>query len=162
MNSTPGKRRVLSHTQNLDAPPEAVFPLLCPVREYDWIDGWSCRMVHSRSGLAEAGCVFTTELEDGIEEVWVVSRYEPPATIAFTKFAAGLYTVQYDISLAPTDDGATHAVWTQVMTGLGAAGNQRIDAIDAVAFHRRFAYVEKQLNHFLKSGDKLRPDGSRE
>ena len=27
-------------TQQLVAEPSAVFPLLCPVREADWIDGW--------------------------------------------------------------------------------------------------------------------------
>jgi hypothetical protein len=29
-----------SYTQSLVGRPEAVFPLLCPVREADWIPGW--------------------------------------------------------------------------------------------------------------------------
>ena len=40
---------------HFDAPPDRVFPLLCPVREYDWIDGWECRMVYAETGVAELG-----------------------------------------------------------------------------------------------------------
>ena len=36
-----------SFTHRIDAEPDKVFPLLCPVREYDWIKGWECRMIHS-------------------------------------------------------------------------------------------------------------------
>jgi hypothetical protein len=54
-----------------------VFPLLCPVREYEWIEPWSCDMVFSESGLAENNAVFRTHFPaQGGEETWVVCRYE--------------------------------------------------------------------------------------
>jgi hypothetical protein len=63
----------------LDAPPDRIFPLLCPVREYDWIPTWSCDMIYSESGVAENDCVFATAFpEEGPRESWVVVRYEPP------------------------------------------------------------------------------------
>jgi hypothetical protein len=34
------------------APPDRVFPLLCPVRERDWLEGWEADMVYSASGVA--------------------------------------------------------------------------------------------------------------
>ena len=34
-------RATRTYTQHLVAEPAVVFPLLCPVREADWIDGWS-------------------------------------------------------------------------------------------------------------------------
>jgi hypothetical protein len=34
------KRVTHTYTQKLDATPERVFPLLCPVREAEWADGW--------------------------------------------------------------------------------------------------------------------------
>ena len=40
MNITKPKRVTRTYTQQLVAEPSAVFPLLCPVREADWIDGW--------------------------------------------------------------------------------------------------------------------------
>jgi hypothetical protein len=67
------------------AAPERVFPLLCPVREYDWIEEWTCKVLHSESGVAELDCVFRT-LFDGEPMTWVVSRYEPPIRIEFTCF----------------------------------------------------------------------------
>ena len=38
-----------------------VFPLLCPVREADWIDGWNPVLVLTQSGFAEQDCVFITD-----------------------------------------------------------------------------------------------------
>ena len=38
-------RVVKSYTMNVFAAPAEVFPLLCPVREYEWIEPWSCAMV---------------------------------------------------------------------------------------------------------------------
>ncbi len=37
-------RVVKSDTMNLCAASTDVFPLLCPVREYEWIEPWSCDM----------------------------------------------------------------------------------------------------------------------
>jgi hypothetical protein len=48
-------------TQQLVAEPSKVFPLLCPVREADWLDGWDPLVVFSQSGVAEPDCVFLTE-----------------------------------------------------------------------------------------------------
>ena len=62
MHTIDSGRTVRSYTQRIEAPPDSVFPLLCPVREAEWLAGWSevLEMVHSDSGLAEDGCVFMT------------------------------------------------------------------------------------------------------
>ena len=73
--------REFSH--QVQAPPEQVFPLLCPVREHDWIPYWECQLVYSASGKAEDGCVFCTDLPDHGRAIWTVSRYEPPRRIQF-------------------------------------------------------------------------------
>ncbi len=62
-------RKIKAHTILLEAAPETVFPLLCPVREYDWIESWHCRMVYSKSGFAEQDCIFqTNSANDGPTE----------------------------------------------------------------------------------------------
>ena len=53
-----------------------VFPLLCPVREKEWLEGWDCTLVHSQSGLIEKNCVFTTSHHGGSETVWLVTQYD--------------------------------------------------------------------------------------
>ena len=47
----PRKHLVLQFTHDLAADPDAIFRLLCPVREYEWIHDWSCELVHTTSGL---------------------------------------------------------------------------------------------------------------
>lgn len=85
-----GRRATLRSRMRLDASPERIFPLLCPVREYDWIPTWSCDMIYSESGVAENDCVFATRLPGrGPRESWVVVRYEPPLAIEFVRSSAG-------------------------------------------------------------------------
>jgi hypothetical protein len=45
MSKFQGKRITHEYTQNNVAPPEKVFPLLCPVREADWVPGWQYRLI---------------------------------------------------------------------------------------------------------------------
>jgi hypothetical protein len=49
-----------TYTQRLQAPPERVFPLLCPVREADWLERWDPAFVVTASGFVEPDCVFVT------------------------------------------------------------------------------------------------------
>ena len=53
-----------------------MFPLLCPVREYDYLPQWQCRIIRLDSGLIEEGGVFTTE--DGSDD-WVVATWRRAA-----------------------------------------------------------------------------------
>ena len=69
-------RRSHTYTQNLVAGPGEVLPLLCPVREADWIEGWDPTVVFSESGLVEDGCVFMTASDPG-PAIWFVTRHEP-------------------------------------------------------------------------------------
>ena len=83
------KRVSRTYTQTLLGPPEAVFPLLCPVREADWIADWDPLLVVSESGVAEEDCVFVTRSEPE-NAVWYVTDYEPEkGFIAFVRYNAG-------------------------------------------------------------------------
>ena len=70
------KRVTRSYRQTIYVIPEKVFPLLCPVREADWLDGWQYNMIHSTSGLVEKGAVFSTPHHDKNETVWMVTNYD--------------------------------------------------------------------------------------
>lgn len=52
--------------QRFQASPSKVFPLLCPVRGYEWIESWRCEMLHSNSGIAEKNCVFRTRFPEDV------------------------------------------------------------------------------------------------
>lgn len=42
----------------ISAPADEVLPLACPVREYDWIEGWKCQLVNCPLGKNEEGVIF--------------------------------------------------------------------------------------------------------
>src|SRR6266540_2991762 len=57
---TKGERFDYEREIILPSTKDIVFPLLCPVREYEWFNGWKCTMVYSESGVAENNNVFYT------------------------------------------------------------------------------------------------------
>ena len=140
---------------HLPGRPDQVFPLLCPVREYEWIPTWRARMVHSASGFAEAGCVFATPGEGGRETVWTVSRYEPEAgIIEFVAVEPAVRVMKLEIALYGEDEG-TRAVWRRTLTALTPAGERSMDAVTPEVFATEFARLEAQLEHYLRTGTAL-------
>ena len=75
MNIVKPNRVSRSYLQKLVAEPSVVFPLLCPVREADWIEGWRPVSVTSDSGIAELDCVFVTSAAPN-NAVWYITRHE--------------------------------------------------------------------------------------
>jgi hypothetical protein len=155
MEGTDGTRIVGSGTMHLSAPPARVFPLLCPVREHEWIDTWRARIVHSDSGVAESGCVFTTEEVGGHITVWTVSRYEPAAgVIEFVMVTSDLVAATLAITLH-AEEGGTRAEWRRAYTALSDAGERALPALAAHA-PARLRRLEAQLEHYLRHGTMLR------
>ena len=145
----------LSHTQamRLPAPPEAVFPLLCPVREAEWLRGWTARMVHSRSGLAERGCVFTTPGHGAPDWIWVVTRHEAARAVQFIVLAPDSHVTQLDITLESEPTG-TRATWTYALTALDPVKDADHRAYMA-GTPGRILDLEARLAHFLRAGSCL-------
>jgi hypothetical protein len=138
------------HVQRFNAPSDQVFPLLCPVREYEWIDPWRCEMLHSDSGVAEKNCVFRT-LHNG--EIWVISHYRPNTNIEFVRVNTHV-VMTLAISLVDNADGTVQAVSDLVLVGLTEQGNQAVDGLaSAFAFEMRMG--EAMLNHYLATGRRL-------
>lgn len=156
MKTSQAKRIVREYTQHLQAGPSQVFPLLCPVREYEWIEHWTCKMIYSDSGVAEENCIFTTNFpDDGSEEVWVVCHYEPNREIQFVRVNDRKVT-RYYITLTDNGDGTTTAVWKQIITALNELGNQTLDHLTEKAYARQKKTLETMLNHFLTTGEMLK------
>ena len=144
-------RTVSDFSYEIGAAPEAVFPLLCPVREYEWLDGWSAEMVYSRSGVAEENCVFRTPAAAGWS-TWTTVRYEPPVRIEYVWVNPGNLVTHLTITLEPVAPGRTRLRWQRAFTGLSEAGSQEAaNWTDA-----REREIGRRLEHFLKTGTMLR------
>ena len=135
------------------APPEEVFPLLCPVRELEWIEGWSCTMAYSDSGVAEEDCVFTTDLED--HAVWVVTAYQPPSRIEFCIVSDTDVVARLKIRLEATPEGGSRIVWRRIYTAIGESGADRIRALDPEEVRSKMEGLAARLEHFLVHGCRL-------
>lgn len=142
-------------TFDVSAPPEQVFPLLCPVREYDWIATWECEMVHSESGVAEEDCVFRTRFRDE-PMTWIVSRYEPPTRIEFSCVVPDLYVMRLKIALAG-DAASTRLEWTRRWLPLGLEGEAWLEERTEAEYEKMMAMLRDSLRHYLATGDMLRP-----
>ncbi len=143
------RRKMLTFTDTFQAAPEQIFPLLCPVREYDWIENWDCTVVYSRSGIAEKGCVFTTELALG--ETWVCSRYEPGAAIEFVINAGKHLTITFEATLE-AKDGGTEICWTRTFTSLDSVGERFVDGYTQDKYDTEMARLSRMLRHYLTTG----------
>ena len=141
---------------NLDGRADDIFPLLCPVREYEWIQPWQCEMVYTDSGRAELDCVFKTNFpDDGPEDTWVVSRYEPPELLEFVRINP-IRSIRYCINVIQQDDGSTQAIWKQVITALNTDGDNFVTRLTDDAYYGEMKILQNMINHFLKTGEMLK------
>lgn len=154
MQIVPPRRATHTYVQQLVAPPDKVFPLLCPVREADWIVGWDPLLVISTSGVAEPDCVFVTPSE-GTEAIWVVTRHEPAAGfVEMLKITPGVTACRLTIQLHAAPVGCSAKI-TYRHTSLGPAGDAFVDGFTD-AYYRQFMQDwEARLNHYLATGQAL-------
>ena len=140
--------------QHLVAEPARVFPLLCPVREVDWIEGWNPLLVVSESGAAETDCVFTTAAEPA-DAIWYVARHEPEAgVVEMLKITPGLTACRVRILLQAVAGGCTATV-SYMHTSLGLAGDTFVADFIAAYYEAFMRDWEARLNHYLVHGTAL-------
>ena len=148
MNVVQPFRVARTYTQSLVAPHEAVFPLLCPVREAEWIPGWDPLLVVSSSGVAEPDCVFVTGASPA-DAVWYVTRHEPAAGyVEMIKVTPGVTACRLTIRLRRTAEGCEADV-SYMHTSLGPQGDDFVRGFTEASYVRAMQQWEARLNHYL-------------
>lgn len=139
--------------------PEQAFPLLCPVREYEWVDGWSCRLVHSRSGFVEEGCVFETDRAPDGPTTWVTVEHDPVRRrVGFLRFTPGRHVSRMELEVQPAGSGRAALRVRYRFTANSPQGEDEVRRLeDGVALAARAAHLGRALEHFLVTGTKLLP-----
>lgn len=141
-------------TQTLVAGPERVFPLLCPVREADWLDGWDPIAVFSNSGVAEPDCVFLTEA-DPHPAIWFVTRHERERfCVEMLKVVPEVTDCRLAIHLSAVPAGCEAAI-TYSHTSIGPRGDAFVAAFTEDFYLRFMKDWESRMNHFLRTGERL-------
>ncbi|MCE5244092.1 MAG: hypothetical protein ABFD98_09605 [Syntrophobacteraceae bacterium] len=139
------------YVQHLNARPESVFPLLCPVREKEWVKGWDPAAVYSESGYAEKDCVFLTG-EKGKEAVWVITAYDREKfLIEMVKVTPGTTVGKIAIALESTGENGTKALVRYMYTALSAEGEAFVRAYSEEFYREFMSYWESALNEYLSA-----------
>lgn len=164
-------RIVREYIQTNPAAPEKVYPLLCPVREQDWLPGWQYRLIYSDSGVAELGCVFTTPNPppasashgQSVREItWIVTDYDPANfRIAYVWINPGSIIAELQIQLRPHEHAATRTHIRYRYTGLSPEGNRELAGYDQKWFEARMQNWETTINHYLRTGTKMSASSSK-
>ncbi|HEV2399918.1 MAG TPA: hypothetical protein VGS27_23455 [Candidatus Sulfotelmatobacter sp.] len=169
MNSFKACRVAHEYIQTNCASPDRVFPLLCPVREADWIPGWRYKLIYSDSGVAELGCIFTTQdpvvesekyssrsaVRDAgsLETTWICTDYDPAAfRIAYVWIKPGHVATELWIQLTAAGNGATSSHIRFRYTGLSPEGNREVESYDRKWFEAKMRGWETAINHYLSRG----------
>lgn len=148
------------------APPETVFPHLCPVREADWVPGWQYHLIYSQSGYAEAGCIFITK-ENDRETTWIVTDYNPAAyRIAFVWVDPGMVAARISIALHPDPTSQPKSAQEPAMPSAQAA-KRRKNTAQGVSPGYNVANAQapegrKTSAHIQYTYTALSPDGNRQ
>lgn len=157
-----GTPLVRSYVQHIEAPPQVVFPLICPVREGDWLEGWAerCEVIWSASGLAEPGCVFRTAEDDGPDTVWIITDHDPDrGVVVFARVTAGLAASTLRFEVGPSGDGGSAVSVRYTVVPISPEGEayaaERYDRTDLLA---AVVWDERSMNHYLRTGQLLRRD----
>jgi hypothetical protein len=157
MKVEPPHRVVHEYRQSLEGTPEEVFPLLCPVRETEWVAGWDPLVVWSETGFAEEECVFLTFHESGQESVWLIDLHDPDGgRLDILKVTPGLIVTRIRIRLTASSDTTTTATIRYSHTALSADGKHLVDSFTRDEWIRFMQRWEAALNHYLRGEGALR------
>lgn len=138
------------YTQHLLAPLQVVFPLLCPVRETEWVAGWDPEVVFTISGVAEPDCVFLTR-DDSRCAVWILTRYDPAAgRLEYLKITLDVTACKISIALEPGADKTTEATIAYTHTALGPEGEMFVQSFTSAHYTAFMQEWERALNAYLQ------------
>jgi hypothetical protein len=150
------RRTTRTYSQIINAAPEKVFPLLCPVREAEWLDGWQYAMIYSESGLVEEGAVFRTPHSGEEDTVWIVTKHDAgKREVEFARFTHDSRTCVLRIAVRARAENSSSVGISYTYTATTPAGNDFIDRLTEETFRESVIFWERSMNHFLKTGKKL-------
>lgn len=147
-------RATRTFTQKLLAGPDRVFPLLCPVREADWLSGWDPLVVFANSGVAEPECVFMTAAAPH-PAIWFITRHEPErGFVEMLKVLPEMTACLLSIELAATPEGCDATI-TYSHTSLGPRGDAFVAGFTEDFYLDFMRDWETRMNHYLTAGEAL-------
>lgn len=137
----------------ISAPAGEILPLLCPVREYDWIKGWKCQLVHCPNGKNEKGVIIYEKMSTPFllrsmrgKTKWITSVFDTTNKkvhfIWINKYAKALYKME----LHPITDDSTRLILDLTYTIKNEKGMRKYDE----EFEPELAFMIEGIAYMLK------------
>lgn len=120
-------RKEFAHTINILGDTITVFKAFCPIAEKEWVPGWECMMLYSKTGIAEKNCIFTTKHDNMPEMVWVCSIYEPGNEVEYVRTIPGHFVTVINIKTKQVDKN-TECTIKYTHTALSTGGAHYISS----------------------------------
>ena len=143
--------RQVSHvyTQTLAGAPDEILPLLTPLGEKAWCEGWDPTMRFEAAPPGE-GTLFATHQPGEPDTIWLLERFDVAAGhVRYLHVTPGSDVTEIDIRLAATGPGRSEAVVRYTYTGFTERGNALVEARTAEYYRRFMLEWEEQLNAYL-------------
>ena len=157
-----GIRVVETHKEMIKGSPTKIFPLLCPVQEYKWIDNWDCEIIFSNSDGVENNCIFKENKSgpilfgSNIPTYWTVSYYNPTNyCIQFVLLSEQIAITKIDVEIKDIGDGKSSVSWSIIITTICKNANHYIDKSMQNKAKMYLMVLGKALKHYSESGEKL-------
>jgi hypothetical protein len=149
------KRAIFSTIMNFNGNSKKIFSLLCPTREYDWINGWKCDLLYSDSGYAEELCIFKTDLPSFGPETWICSRYEPNSLIHYIRFSEDKL-IRMNLSLMSNEENSSSWNLEYILTAINNNGEYFIKTTSQSMIDDIGEGFMKKINYYLKYNKMLK------
>jgi hypothetical protein len=163
IRSFQSKRIVSHHVEKIKASPERIFPLLCPIQEYKWIDGWQCEMVYSDGGAIENNCIFKEEKTSPIlfdlstPTYWMTSLYNPEMyCIQFVLLTGTMAFAKIDVEVQGLGEALSSVTWTFTITSLNDEANKIIGAATEQKTKLLLSILGQSLKRYCETGKLFR------
>ena len=146
------ERATISQAITLAADPSRVFPLFTPLGEKAWAEGWEPRILFPADGAPQAGAVFTTNHSPQGESIWTMIACDPASLyLTYLRVTPEVQVALIEVQCEDVHDGTTRAAVTYTLTGLSAAGNEKLAQLTAHHQHD-IASWEQAINFYLAHG----------
>ena len=151
------QRITRTYKMNIRSTPDIIFPLLCPKKEYLWLNDWKCTMVYSETGYAEENAIFFQNSGFPFFKRlnWYVTNYSSNNKIEFLIVINKVGTIKFTIDIQAVDDNNTELAWTFTATSHGKFGSKVFKKeFELERFNKDISNREKDLIYWIKNNEK--------
>ena len=154
---------------SINAPVDEVFPLACPVKEYLWIPGWKCNLIHCPNERVELGTVFS-ELSSAPfligspfgKTTWTAVLHDPQNHKIHFRLENEHSSSLYRIELEDDGNGRTAGRLDFTYTATTKRGSKLVRRDMEGKLHVMLTVLNAMLTHYSEHHEMLPSAGIRE